>query len=598
MGRGASERIRRPAGIKSMRSAPLLAAALALALALPGGCAYYNTFYTARKHYRDADKQQLASGQEHPSPSVLDLYKRVIDKSQKVIDNYPESKWVDDARYLIAMAYLKREEWDKARGAFEDLMAKHPGSRLVPDALLGVGRTQVGMADWEGADATFADILARHPRFRRRDEVLYHLAQNSTKRRDYRRAIVGFSELLAGEAEAGVQADAHRARGEAYLAVDSPDSALADFEALARLAARPDTRFDAELKAGECLEKLGRLEEALALYGRLEREMPDPNHLPRTLLRRGGALGSLGQFDAALEVYERVAKDFPASSYAAQALYQIGLTRELHLDDVERAKEAYAKVRETAPSSEFASLADERRQSLELFGQYRAELASGEAEEEKKAEAGLLLAELTLFRMKKVDEALEAYRAVERDYPRASLAPKAAYAVAWIQEHELDDSLAAASSYRHVFDAYPDTEYGVQAGVKVGALAADSLSIHLGRVLRLKAAADSLAAAERAVLEAARRDSLAAAGGDSLAAAGGDTLAAAVAGGDSLRVAGGDSLSSAGARSDTLPPEMQEMPGMPGMPLDPEHPAFPDSTRWPEGFPRPPYEPGRRPIPK
>ncbi len=584
-----------------MRSAPLLAAlALALALALPlalaGGCAYYNTFYTARKYYRDADKQRLASGQEHPSPTVLDLYKRVIDKSQKVIDNYPDSKWVDDARYLIAMAYLKREEWDNARAAFEDLMARHPGSQLVPDALLGAGLTQVGMADWEGADSTFADLLARYPRFGRRDEVLYNLAQNSTKRREYRRAVVGFSELLAGGAEVGVEADAHRARGEAYLALESPDSALADFEALARLAARPDTRFDAQLKAGECLEKLGRLEEALALYGRLEREMPDPNHLPRTLLRRGGALGGLGQHDAALGIYARVAKDFPASSYAAQALYQTGLTQELHLNDVDRAKEAYAKVRETAPNSEFATLADERRQSLELFGQYREELASGGAEEEKKAEAGLLLAELTLFRLKKVDEAVEAYRAVERDYPRSSFAPKAAYAVAWIQEHELDDSLAAAASYRHVFDAYPDTEYGVQAGVKVGALAADSLSIHLGRVLRVKATADSLEAAGRARLEAARRDSLVAAGVV-------DSLGAPVGRPDSLAGVP-DSLSSARASSDTLPPEMPEtpetpgMPEIPGMPGDPEHRAFPDSLRWPEGFPRPPVEPGRRPIPR
>jgi TolA-binding protein len=523
----------------------LLAAAVA-ATVLGAGCAYYNTFYTARKHFRDAERQRVASGQEHAPPGSLELYQRSIDGSKKLIAKYPRSKWVDDAHLLMGMAHVQREEWDKARATFEELIAKHPRSELIPDARLGIGLSQLGRGEWEEAEKTLQTLLAEQPRFARRDEILLQLARSAAKRREHRLAIRHLGELLAGDPEEQVAIEAHRARGQAYLALDRPDSALIDFRELVGRSSLPEQRFEADLQVGESLERTGRLDEALAHYTRLEREMPGANHVPRTLLAKAGTLGDLSRHDEALAIYDRVTKDFPSSNYAAQALYEIGLTHELHLNDAEKAKEAYAKVRDTAAGSEFATLAEERRKSLDLFGQYREEIAAS-GEEEKKAQAGLLLAELSLFRLRKVDEALAQYQAVESDYPKSSMAPKAAFAVGWIHEHERGDSAAAAAVYRRVFDYYPDTEYGVHAGVKAGVLSPDSLSIYLGAVLRRKGLADSLAAVARIQAAAdslgvgvvAAADSLAAAKGDSLAAAAADSIAAAV---DSLAAMRSDSL--------------------------------------------------------
>lgn len=565
---------------------------LAIALLLACGCAYYNTFYTARKHYNDAEKQHLESGQEHPSPTALDLYQRSIDRSQKVITHYPDSKWVDDARYLIGMAYLRREEWDKAYSTFEEMIAKHPGSSLVPDARLNMGIAQLGRGEWKEAEKTFQALLTDFPRSKLKGDVVFHLARGHARRREYRPAVAGLSQLLAGDSEETMEAEAREARGEAYLALDAPDSALADFEALVRLRNRPDQRFEAELQVGQCLERLGRLPQALGHYARLEREMPGPNHLPRTLLARGRALGDLGRHNEALAIYERVIREFPTSSFSAQALYQTGVTQELHLHDVERAKEAYAKVRETAPGSEFATLAEERRQSLDLFGRYREEIAGG-GEEEKKAQAGFLMAELSLFRLRKVEEALALYQAVERDHPQSSFAPKAAFAAAWIQEHELGDSTAAVAAYRRVFDRYPGTEYGVHAGVRSGVLAADSLSIHLGRVMGIKATEDSLAAVAR--LKTAGADSLAVldslavaargeAGADTLQVAASEARRDSLAGShaDSARMVAGDDSSRALDSADSL--REGEFDPYSNVPPEERH-LFPDSLGNRRRFP-------------
>lgn len=535
--------------------------ALLLAVLLSGSaCAYYNTFHSARAYFRNAEAQYEASGQEHAAPGVLDLYSKAIERSQKVLTNYPRSKWVDDARLLIGMAYLRREEYEKGRSAFAELIEKQPESRLVADATFGIGLCQLGRGDWEEAEQTLGRLLVENPQYKKRGDVMYRLAENAAKRRDYRAAVAGYTGLLAGEEKTGFDlAKVHRARGEAYLALEVPDSALADFTAAVGLSNVPEKRFEAKLLAGESLEKLGRSEEALALYTQLEREMPGPKELPRTLLRQGRVENALGRHPEALAVYARVIKEFPASSFAAEAQYQTAFTQEVYLEDLDQAKEAYGKVREIAPSSEFAALAEERKQSIDLYGQYRTEMAEG-GEEEKKATAALMMAEVSLFRLRKVDEAIAAYEAVERDYPNSTVAPKAAYAVAWVQEHEKGDSLAAVASYGRVYDLYPDTEFGVDAGVRAGRLSADSLSIYRGRVLRLRAVADSLSDVSRARAEAARADSLAAAGGsDSLAAVLPDSLAAAVL---------PDSLAAGG--SDTLGPDALPRPTPPGVLAPPD----------------------------
>ncbi|MGD8396105.1 MAG: hypothetical protein PVF43_11590, partial [Candidatus Eiseniibacteriota bacterium] len=126
--------------------------------------------------------------------------------------------------------------------------------------------------------------------------------------------------------------------------------------------------------------------------------------------------------------------------------------------------------------------------------------------------------------------------------------------------------------YAHVYERYPDTEYGVYAGVRTGARDPDSLSILVGRIKLREARADSLvralAVADSLRLAQSMADSLAAlAAADSLAAGVADSLAAGAA--DSLAgLATADSTgaTTAGAAvleaaTDSLSPRIDPVPG-------------------------------------
>ena len=82
-------------------------------------CAYFNTFYNARQYFEQAEKQRLEKAGESIPPGAIDAYGKVIDKSQYVIDKYPDSKLVKEAFMLIGMSRFHRKEYRIAETVFK-----------------------------------------------------------------------------------------------------------------------------------------------------------------------------------------------------------------------------------------------------------------------------------------------------------------------------------------------------------------------------------------------------------------------------------------------------------------------------------------------
>ena len=82
-------------------------------------CAYFNTFYNAQEYFEKAEKQRLEKAGESIPPSAIDAYGKVIDKSQFVIDKYPESKYVVKAMMLIGKSRFHRKEYRIAETIFK-----------------------------------------------------------------------------------------------------------------------------------------------------------------------------------------------------------------------------------------------------------------------------------------------------------------------------------------------------------------------------------------------------------------------------------------------------------------------------------------------
>ena len=82
---------------------------LIIAVIILSSCAYFNTFYNAQQFYKEADKLRLEKDGEMIPITALDKYGKVIDKCQKVLKDFPDSRFVTEATLLMAKSRYYRK---------------------------------------------------------------------------------------------------------------------------------------------------------------------------------------------------------------------------------------------------------------------------------------------------------------------------------------------------------------------------------------------------------------------------------------------------------------------------------------------------------
>jgi tetratricopeptide (TPR) repeat protein len=95
--------------------------------------AYFNTFYNARLYFEKAEKSRLENRGEVLPKVAVDNYKKVIEKSKIVIDEYPDFKLRKNALLLTMQSQFHLQEYNNALGALS-LMKSEFGSLVLFDA--------------------------------------------------------------------------------------------------------------------------------------------------------------------------------------------------------------------------------------------------------------------------------------------------------------------------------------------------------------------------------------------------------------------------------------------------------------------------------
>ena len=100
-------------------------------------CVYYNTFYNAEKSFENATKiieeSPLLQESEIP-PQAKKLLDESISNSYIVLDKYPESKYVDDAYFIISKSRFLKNEYPLSIDYLDRLIDEFPASDYLNEA--------------------------------------------------------------------------------------------------------------------------------------------------------------------------------------------------------------------------------------------------------------------------------------------------------------------------------------------------------------------------------------------------------------------------------------------------------------------------------
>lgn len=248
--------------------------------------AYYNTFYHAKKNFQAGHKMvkdqpvTINPSQPirvHPTPNGAgnEYFSKTIEKGIRILRKFPDTKWADEAAFLIGKSYYYRGEFYQAMRKFEELYKLNADWTLRQQAVIWKGRTLLDLNRHQEAIIYLENELNRLdaewiPKLKVEVEVLlgehYAMVANWELAADYlARAVQGISNkpFLGRTYFLYAQVLEQLQRyGEAYFTYDQVSSNYPDYEYI----------YWAELKKGEMARTEKNTDLALSIFRSMKRD--------------------------------------------------------------------------------------------------------------------------------------------------------------------------------------------------------------------------------------------------------------------------------------------------------------------------------------
>nr|VFJ62237.1 MAG: tol-pal system protein YbgF [Candidatus Kentron sp. FW]VFJ67269.1 MAG: tol-pal system protein YbgF [Candidatus Kentron sp. FW] len=90
-------------------------------------------------------------------------YARAIASLKRFLEQYPHSRYVEDAQYWLGEAYYITRQFEPALDTFRKLPREYPNSPKISDALLKIGYVQDELNQKAEAEQTLTNLIEQYP---------------------------------------------------------------------------------------------------------------------------------------------------------------------------------------------------------------------------------------------------------------------------------------------------------------------------------------------------------------------------------------------------------------------------------------------------
>ena len=456
------------------------------------GCAYYNTFYNARKAFKEGERIRL--NQQTPDggipPLAMTSYELAIENAGLVLRDHSGSSYVDDALVLIGDVRAIQGQHLQAIKRYEQVLRLFPDGEFTGHCVFSLGNSLLNAGDSTRADEQLDRFVREFPDSDRIPDALMLRGKIALGGARYGEAVARFREVL--ETRPGDEREAEAWYYIARATLEEHRFAEAR-EHLAKAIEQARTRkleFQAGFMLGESLRREGDLPAALGIYESLLDQRAYSDYHPEVMLAIAACLAEMDLNESAVSTYESLITQFESDRSHAEevsrSMYELG---ELYrtAGDLDLTEQWYDEARRTSPRSFWVGEESDRkhraiRELRRLDGNLGNLLAAMEALKspgdpdsntpsnyakltEDAVGLRFQLAELYLFQLEMADSARSQYRAIEEASNDPSVAAKAAYARGWILDEILKDRERARSVFDAIAVRYPGTAHAVEAAL-------------------------------------------------------------------------------------------------------------------------------------
>ena len=428
-------------------------------LLVSGGCSvYFNTFFNAKKAFNAAEKAREGSRR---STAGQNDYKKAIEKALKVAENYPNSKYYDDAIYMLGVSYYYTQQYGKAERRFREILANYPESGFAQEANLYLAKTKLALGTLDDAMTIFGQVFESDLSKEFKTESAMELGTyyyDEKRHADARRYFMAVRDSLGDKATAR-EAQAYIADG--YFDLFQFQDALSGYLQLLGMEPDNNQKYHALYRSALCSFRMQRVSVGL---GYLDQLIQDPLYFDSLgILKLTMAEGyendeELTQAEA---VYENVAATSEKKSWQAMAQYRLGLIYQFDYGQLNKAKEYFDKAAEADRGSPIRSDAVMRSSDigkLKTFARNPLDSTATPEAIDKAATAQYELAELYWYKLNQPDSGMAEMQYLVDSFATSNRAPQAMIALAQMYRDQQSDSTRADSLLKAMLRQHPHSD--------------------------------------------------------------------------------------------------------------------------------------------
>jgi len=437
---------------------------LAAALVLSSGCGvYFNTFFNAKKAFSMAERTR---GNSPTGVGGQNDYRRAIEKCLIVTRDYPNSKYYDDALYILAVSYYHVGQYSNAEKRFRELLANHAESEYTRDVPVYLAKTKLALGDIEDAMLIFEDILEQDQDKTFKAEAAVALGEYYHENEEYDRSrpfLLAVRDSLGDDTQVRV---AQIMIADGYFDEFNFQNALGAYLQVLGTDPDKDDRYHSLFQAANCSYRLQRIEDGFDYLAQLSEDDIYYDSLGILQLTVAEGYEYMDDLLQAEAMYDEVANTTTRKMWESEAYYRLGLIYQFDYDILDQAKEFYDKAATAYRGSDAGQDALQRSADigkLEVFA--RNPLDSGATQDiiDNAAYTQYLLSELFWFRLDKPDTAMFEMQYLVDSFPLSYIAPKALVALAHMYRDHKQEDHTADSLLKLAITEYPNSDYYPEA---------------------------------------------------------------------------------------------------------------------------------------
>ena len=419
------------------------------------GCAYFNTFYNAEEHFETAERIRIENlGNQIPSRAIQE-YAKAIEKSDKVLLEFSDSRYVTQAKLLKGKSHFFRREYDSAVAIFNqlkeedesyyqqrakywlalckwrdlrpqpaindlnELILEIDDKNFLSMIYLSLGEIYLGIDDTVNAYENFNSGAMISSNRNLREQVYYQIAEISFNQNDYDKALESYKRVLSNTISIARIQDSNLKIVQIYRLTGDLERSASKIQELII-----NEDFDS-IKSDLDLE------------------------LTKIELSRG-------KIDFAIENLDRIGQDYPNTKTAIEAYY---LLSDIYLSssyiDYEKAKFFMNEAMKQNSNSSFKILIGRKREDVEKLIKLDASLA--EIELSEKAENLFMSGQILAFNLANYKEAKEYFENIVNNYSKSDYLQQSIFALYVINEKLLNDESIAYKN--RILKEFPNSDF-------------------------------------------------------------------------------------------------------------------------------------------